>query len=62
MRILVNIFILILDMKTVRKSIAWSSGTETAKGSNGMTVPAASRLSSSVKCSDQFARKAGGKD
>jgi len=33
-----------------------------AKGSNGMTVLAASRLSSSVKYNDQFARKAERRD
>lgn len=53
-----SILVFISDTRTAKRSIAWSSGIGTAKGSNGMTVPAASRLSSCVKCSDQFARKA----
>jgi len=62
MRISSDILIFFSDTRTAKRSIAWSSGTEMAKGSNGMTVPAASRHSSSVKCSDQFVRKAEGRD
>lgn len=51
------IVIFIPDTKMARRNIAWSSGTGMAKGSNGTTVPAALRLSSSVKCSDQFCEK-----
>lgn len=50
----------ISDTRTARKSTAWSSGTGMAKDSSGTTAPAASRLSSSVKCSDQIAGQAGG--
>lgn len=44
-------------MRMVRRSIAWSSGIGMAKVSNGTIAPAASRLSSSVKCNDEFVRK-----
>jgi len=46
-----------LDTRMARRSIAWSFGTGTVKGSNGMTAPAASKLSLFVKCSDQFTRR-----
>jgi len=50
------------DTRTARRSIAWSSGTGTGKGSSGTTVLAASKPSSSARCNDRTTRLAGGRD